>query len=118
MKVHTVRRGETLGGIARKYATSPERLMRINGLRKPVIFPGQTLLLSGNVSRSSKAAKSRAENAKRDGSRSAKKAATTTSSKSKSSASAKPGSEKRSGADSKVGARTKSNSANNSARAE
>ena len=70
LKVHTVRRGETIGGIARKYGTSTERLMRINGLRKPVIFPGQTLLLSGNVSRSSKAAKARvaairAENAKR-----------------------------------------------------
>ena len=93
LKVHTVRRGETLGGIARKYGSSPERLMRINGLRKPVIFPGQTLLLTGNVSRTSKASKART-------------------------ASAKAVSKKRSGASSKAGARTKSKSAQGSARAE
>ena len=122
LKVHTVRRGESLGGIARKYGTSSERLMRINGLRKAVIFPGQTLLLSGNVSRSSKSAKARAasiraENAKREASRSAKKR-TTTSARSASSASAKSASKKRSGADSKADARTKSKSAQTSARAE
>ena len=33
VKLHTVRRGETVRGIARKYATSPERIMRLNGLR-------------------------------------------------------------------------------------
>ena len=122
LKVHAVRRGETLGGIARKYGTSSERLMRINGLRKPVIFPGQTLLLSGNVSRTSKAAKSRvaairAENAKREVSRSAKKGSAA-SSRAKSSASSRPVSNKRSGAGSKAGARTKSKSTQSSARAE
>jgi membrane-bound lytic murein transglycosylase D len=91
-KVHTVRRGESLGSIARRYDTTPARLMRINGLRKPVIFPGQTLLLSGNVARSSKAAKARSAG--------------------------KSGSKKRSGTDSKAGARTKSRSAKNTARAE
>ena len=114
LKVHTLRRGETLGGIARKYGTSPERLMRVNGLRKPVIFPGQTLLLSGNVSRSSKAAKARVA---ATSSRSARKS-TTTAARSKSSTSAKPGTEKRSGADSKAGARTKSKRAQSAARAE
>jgi membrane-bound lytic murein transglycosylase D len=93
LKVHTVRRGESLGSIARRYDTTPARLIRINGLRKPVIFPGQTLLLSGNVSRSSKAAKTR-------------------------SAAAKSGSKKSSGAGSKAGARTKSKSAKSTARAE
>jgi membrane-bound lytic murein transglycosylase D len=95
MKVHTVRRGETMGGIARKYATTPERLMRINGLRKPMIFPGQTLL----VARSARAGKS--------------------ASKSKSSKSAKASQrpKKSSGADSKADARTKSSSAKSSARA-
>jgi membrane-bound lytic murein transglycosylase D len=122
LKVHTVRRGETLGGIARKYSTSSERLMRINGLRRPVIFPGQTLLLSGNGSRSSRAAKARvatirADNAKREVTRSVKKG-TATKSRAKSSTSAKAPSKKRSGADSKVGARTKSKSAQTSARAE
>ena len=93
LKVHTVRRGESLGAIARRYDTTPARLMRINGLRKPVIFPGQTLLLSGKVSRSSKAAKPRAD-------------------------AGKSGSKKRSGASSKAGARTKSEKAKNTARAE
>jgi membrane-bound lytic murein transglycosylase D len=59
-RVHTVRRGETMRTIALKYDTSPERLMKINGLRKPRIFPGQTLLLTRatSSSRGSKASKS------------------------------------------------------------
>ena len=57
-KVHTVRRGETLGGIARKYSTTTEHLMRINGMRRAMIFPGQTILLSG-TSRKARAAGSR-----------------------------------------------------------
>lgn len=59
LKVHTVRRGETMRGIATKYSTTSERLMRINGLRKPMIFPGQTLLLSSNTARASRATKAR-----------------------------------------------------------
>ena len=59
LKVHTVRRGETMGAIARRYSTSSERLMRINGLRKPIIFPGQTLLLTASTSRSSRATRAR-----------------------------------------------------------
>lgn len=47
-KVHTVKRGETIRLIARKYGTTPERVMRLNGLRKPMIFPGQTLIVSGS----------------------------------------------------------------------
>ncbi|PYP78935.1 MAG: hypothetical protein DMD35_09985 [Gemmatimonadetes bacterium] len=94
LKVHTVRRGETMRSIARKYDTTPERLMRINGLRKAVIFPGQTLLLSGT-------------------SRSAKRSSD--SSRSKSSATAKSGSKKHSGAGSKASARTKSKSAKSTA---
>ncbi|MES2180105.1 MAG: transglycosylase SLT domain-containing protein [Gemmatimonadota bacterium] len=45
--VHTVRKGETLGGIARKYGTSTERLMKLNGLKKPKIIAGQSLIVSG-----------------------------------------------------------------------
>ena len=104
LKVHTVRRGETIGGIARRYDTTPERLMRINGLRKAVIFPGQTLLLSGNATRSSKAV----------GSTRAGKA---TAAKARRSA-VKQASKTRSGADSKVDARTRSRSAKKTARAE
>ena len=48
MRIHTVRRGETVRLIARKYSTSPERIMRLNGLRKPMIFPGQSLIISGS----------------------------------------------------------------------
>ena len=59
LKVHTVRRGETMRGIARKYGTTSERLMRINGLRKPMVIPGQTLLLSGTTASASRATRAR-----------------------------------------------------------
>jgi membrane-bound lytic murein transglycosylase D len=91
VRVHTVRRGETMRSIARKYDTSPERLMSINGLRKPRIFPGQTLLLT------------RASSASRGGkaSKSGKSSSASRTSK------AGKGSKKRSGASSKASARTK-----------
>jgi hypothetical protein len=121
LKVHTVRRGETMGGIARRYDTTPERLMRINGLRKPMIFPGQTLLLTGNVSRASRATKARAAaiktvNAKREAARTRGKSKQSERAVgSKSSSSSKSATKKRSGADSKADARTKSKSEKNSA---
>jgi LysM repeat protein len=101
MKVHTVRRGESLRLIARKYDISPERLMRLNGLRKPVIFPGQTLLLA---SRASKARSSSARSSRSSGSTKSsagrKKAASAKSSASRSTKNS-------SGAGSKAGARKK-----------
>jgi membrane-bound lytic murein transglycosylase D len=103
LKVHTVRRGESLRLIARKYSISPERLMRLNGLRKPVIFPGQTLVLASSSSSSkarSSAGRSSTSSGKGKVSASRKKSA---SAKSGSSRSAK----KSSGAGSKAGARTK-----------
>ena len=87
VRVHTVRRGETMRSIALKYDTSPERLMRINGLKKPRIFPGQTLLLT-------RASTSKAGKSSRAG-KSGKVSKASTSSK------------KRSGASSKASARTK-----------
>ncbi|MFL5607082.1 MAG: transglycosylase SLT domain-containing protein [Gemmatimonadaceae bacterium] len=90
MRVHTVRRGETMRSIALKYDMTPERLMRINGLRKPRIFPGQSLLLA----RASKASA---------GSRVAKTKTSKTSKRSRSGEEPK----KRSGASSKASARTK-----------
>ncbi len=51
MMVHAVRTGESLGAIARKYGTTSERIMKLNGLRKPMIFPGQSLIVSGSPSR-------------------------------------------------------------------
>ncbi len=41
--VHIVRRGQTLGAIARKYGVSVEALRAANGLRGDVIFVGQRL---------------------------------------------------------------------------
>jgi membrane-bound lytic murein transglycosylase D len=152
LKVHTVRRGETMRGIAGKYAMTPERLMRINGLRKQMIFPGQTLLLTANVARASRGARARAaaikaENAEAEAARSSRAekgetSSTSTSAKSrarektaKSSSTPKGGksvgrssraksatepkreTKKRSGADPKADARTKSKSGKDAARA-
>ena len=113
LKVHTVRRGETMRAIARKYATTPERLMRINGMRQPVIVPGQTLLLTANVSRSKAKPSAKSKTA----AASAKSKRTVSASRSKTSTTAKSGSKKSSGADSKADARTKSKSAKATTRA-
>ncbi len=43
--VHVVRRGQTLGSIARKYGVSVEALRAANGLRGDVIFVGQRLTI-------------------------------------------------------------------------
>jgi membrane-bound lytic murein transglycosylase D len=45
--VHVVKSGETLSGIAKKYKTTTAVLMKRNGLRKPLIFPGQSLVVGG-----------------------------------------------------------------------
>ena len=42
---HVVRQGETLGAIAAQYGTSAKALMRLNGLKKNLIFPGQVLVV-------------------------------------------------------------------------
>ena len=52
---HTVKRGETLGGIARRYKTTTATVMRLNGLRKSIIIPGQRLVVKAGSARSSKA---------------------------------------------------------------
>ncbi|HEY6828711.1 MAG TPA: LysM peptidoglycan-binding domain-containing protein [Gemmatimonadaceae bacterium] len=46
--LHVVRSGETIGSIARKYNTTTAALMRANGLRRPLIFPGQSLVIRGD----------------------------------------------------------------------
>ena len=48
---HVVKHGETLGGIAKRYHTSVKSLMRLNGMRREMIFPGQELVVSGHASR-------------------------------------------------------------------
>ena len=52
---HTVKRGETLGGIALHYKTTTATVMRLNGLRKSIIIPGQRLVVKAGSARSSKA---------------------------------------------------------------
>ena len=51
-RTHVVRRGETLGGIAKKYGTSVSAIVRLNGLKKQVIHPGQELLVRTPARRS------------------------------------------------------------------
>ena len=43
---YTVRRGDTLGGIAERYGTSAARLRAWNGIRGSTIHPGQELIVS------------------------------------------------------------------------
>ena len=52
-RTYVVKRGETLSGIARKTGTSVSALMRMNGLKKAVIHPGQELVVRGSSRRSS-----------------------------------------------------------------
>lgn len=47
---HVVRRGESLGLIAKRYHTTVTSLMRLNRLRKSLIFPGQVLVVRGSAS--------------------------------------------------------------------
>lgn len=53
---HVVRSGETLGGIAKRYHTTTAALMRANGLRRAMIFPGQSLVVSSRASHSTTSA--------------------------------------------------------------
>ena len=46
-RTHVVRAGENLSVIAKRYGTTPAAIMRINRLKKPIIFPGQELLVNG-----------------------------------------------------------------------
>jgi membrane-bound lytic murein transglycosylase D len=50
--VHVVKRGESLGLIARRYRTSVASLQRVNGLRRTVVYPGQTIIVRSAGSRS------------------------------------------------------------------
>lgn len=47
VSAHVVKSGETLSGIAKQYHTTTAVLMRANGLKRPLIFPGQSLVVSG-----------------------------------------------------------------------
>lgn len=47
-RTHVVRQGENLSVIAKRYRTSAAAIMRLNRLKKPLIFPGQELLVNGS----------------------------------------------------------------------
>jgi len=47
--IHIVKSGESLGRIALHYHTTVAAIMRLNGLRKSVILPGQALVVSGSA---------------------------------------------------------------------
>jgi LysM repeat protein len=51
--LHVVRSGETLSGIAKQYGTTTAVLMRANGLRRALIFPGQSLVVTSAKGRRS-----------------------------------------------------------------
>lgn len=53
---HIVARGETMGAIAAHFHTTTAALMRMNGLKKSIIFPGQMILVSGKGSAAKKGA--------------------------------------------------------------
>jgi membrane-bound lytic murein transglycosylase D len=50
-EIHIVRAGESLSRIAVHYHTTVATLMRLNGLRKSTILPGQALVISGSPRR-------------------------------------------------------------------
>ena len=52
--MHVVKRGETIGGLAKKYHTTTAALMKANHLRRPIILPGQSLIVSGSAAKPSK----------------------------------------------------------------
>ena len=61
--LHTVKRGETLSGIAKKYRTSVKSLMALNGLKSSTVRAGKVLVVRGSSARRSsgtKASSSRA----------------------------------------------------------
>jgi membrane-bound lytic murein transglycosylase D len=58
--IHYVRRGEIVGGIARRYRTSISAIARLNRLnRRYTIYPGQRLKIPGRYASSSSSARSR-----------------------------------------------------------
>ncbi|MCU0636590.1 MAG: transglycosylase SLT domain-containing protein [Gemmatimonadaceae bacterium] len=71
-RMHIVRRGESLGRIARRYGVSVARLKSLNGLRRDRVYAGQALLVrSGSASSASRTAVSASRSRARAGAASA-----------------------------------------------
>jgi membrane-bound lytic murein transglycosylase D len=60
MTTHTVRSGETLGGIARKYRTTVSNIKRWNNLRSDMIRVGQKLRIGGSAASSKSSSSTKA----------------------------------------------------------
>jgi membrane-bound lytic murein transglycosylase D len=43
--LHVVKKGETLASLAGKYHTTTSALMKMNGLKRPIVFPGQSIVV-------------------------------------------------------------------------
>lgn len=48
-RTYVVRPGDNLSKIAKRYGTTPAAIMKLNRLKKPLIFPGQELLVRGGA---------------------------------------------------------------------
>lgn len=59
---YTVKSGDTLSGIAARHSTTVSALTSLNGLRSTVIYPGQSLKVSGSTASSSAPAPSSSGN--------------------------------------------------------
>lgn len=78
-RVHVVKRGETLSGIAKRYGTTVRTLMRLNGLKKSVIYAGQTIVVRrapAAASRKASTTASRSASPRRAGTAAAKRPTT------------------------------------------
>lgn len=59
-RTHVVRMGDNLSLISKRYGSTPAAIMRLNRLKKPLIFPGQELLVNGRAPWSAKRKKATA----------------------------------------------------------
>jgi membrane-bound lytic murein transglycosylase D len=57
-RTHVVQRGESLGSIAQRYRTSVVTLRRLNGLKRDVIYAGQSIVVAGSRTRAAVATRS------------------------------------------------------------
>jgi membrane-bound lytic murein transglycosylase D len=72
---HVVKSGETLSGIAKKYHTTTAALMRANGLRRALIFPGLSLVVRGSSNSAAAKKPAVASKGKKKGTGAAKRSA-------------------------------------------